>query len=156
MTDPELDLTPEELALLAEHDDVEVAPVAPLGHIVVVDEPPAQDLELDGKPKRRGRKPAARPEPDLTPAPMPTFEPEQVLDPEPAIDVDAALAKAHASVAAVDDLVDQRTEEALADLSRYLPGPEHPHAPPAQMHYDDPWGQLPAQMRHDMHGRPCP
>lgn len=35
------------------------------------------------------------------------------------------------------------------------PGAGHPHAQPAQHGWDDPWGQLPTQMRHDMEGRPA-
>jgi hypothetical protein len=160
MTDPELDLTPEELALLAQSEQgVEVAPVAEL-------EPPAQELDQDIKPKRRGRKPAAPFEPDMTPAPEPTFVPEPVLEPEPALEVDDALARAADD--AERELLDQRAGQAIADAlaasaviaegeARYVPGPEHSHVPPAQMSYgDDPWGLLPTNMRHDPTGRHCP
>lgn len=32
---------------------------------------------------------------------------------------------------------------------------DHPLAPPVQHSYDDPWGLLPIQMRHDAEGRPA-
>jgi hypothetical protein len=35
------------------------------------------------------------------------------------------------------------------------PEPENPTAPPVQMDYGDPWGQLPVQMRHYVDGRPA-
>lgn len=148
MTDPELDLTPEELALLAAEGDG-VAPVAEADSTQVDDEPPAQEQEQDVKPKRRSRKRAQDDdEPvgdELPPVKEPTFPPEPEPDP-----VAEALAGAEDAIAELGER-NERTAEALG----IGPGPGHPHAPPAQMDYGDPWGELPTQMRHDNDGRPA-
>lgn len=53
-----------------------------------------------------------------------------------------------------------RREEPLAEpvvATEPLDGPEpgNPTAPPAQYDYGDPWGRLPAQMRHHVDGTPA-